>query len=511
MLTQPQLREALAAMVASATGTDEAEWPLWAEWLTERQGRELLQLDDMARRYSPQYAVTVSGTKDWLGPQMADRSGFVATITSWHVDGRIRQRATQFLAGSPSPLRAAALALRSLDHVPQVREDAVLGLTLQTRSTEQLDAAMRVLVAARQRWNAGSALDAYLTQHQLVHSGREALRPLMRSDDRLVRRWAYEELRRADLLSIDDLVAGCRSEPDQLVRANCARWLGEQASPALLASLLSAKFADGRMVAVQHLDDDLLDEQALESLLLDPSGRVRELARWRARRRGVDLTSFYVGRLQRDHLLHRQTVACLEGVAEHGARADLEPVRALAESASPSVRATVLSVLAKLDDRERAVPLLSRSLHDPSPRVAAAAARGLMTLGGGIAEAAEAWDSDQPWTRRAAWRLHRSAGTWERVEADARAGADEDPHLSGLGLDGLRNWLDASAATAWGKPTPAMQERLARDLERCPLSVAERRKLAFHAGLPFEEPVIVRTGSAVPEGRRLLRLLRRKD
>jgi hypothetical protein len=509
MLTQPQLREALAAMVASATGTDEADWARWATWLTERQGRELLQLDDMARRYSPQYAVTVSGTRSWLGPEMADPSGFVATVTSWHADGRIRERATVFLAGSPMPLRASALALRSLDHVLEIREVALLGLIRQTQSTDQLDAVMRVLVAARRRGNAGSALDAYLTQHRLVHSGPEALRPLIRSADRRVRRWAYEELHRAELLSTDDLVAGCRSEPDQLVRVNCARWLGEQATPELLASLLSARFADGRMVAAQHLADDLLDDQALELLLLDPSARVRELACWRARRRGKDLRSFYVGRLQQDQRLRRETVACLEGVAEHGHRADLEDVHVLVGSKGPSVRASALSVLTKLEDPSLVIPLLARSLHDPSPRVAAVAARGLISHGGGVREALEAWESDQSWTRRAVWRLHRSAGTWERVEADARAGADEDPNLSALGLDGLRNWLNASAATAWGAPTPEMQERIARDLERCPLSVAEHRRLAFHAGLTFEEPAIASMATADPQKWPRLRFFRR--
>lgn len=75
MLMQGQLREALAAMVVSATAGDPADWSRWATWLVEGQGRKLLQLDDLARRYSLSDDVTVAGKKDWLGPRLADATG----------------------------------------------------------------------------------------------------------------------------------------------------------------------------------------------------------------------------------------------------------------------------------------------------------------------------------------------------------------------------------------------------------------------------------------------------
>lgn len=55
-------------------------------------------------------------------------AGVVATVTSWHVNGRVRERATRILGESRGSLRGAALSVRLLDHVPQVRAAAFAGL-----------------------------------------------------------------------------------------------------------------------------------------------------------------------------------------------------------------------------------------------------------------------------------------------------------------------------------------------------------------------------------------------
>ncbi len=53
------------------------------------------------------------------------------------------------------------------------------------------------------------------------------------------------------------------------------------------------------------------------------------------------------------------------------------------------------------------------------------------------------------WSRRAGWRLARAAGHWDRVAADLRATTGLGPGLASLGVSGVRNWLETSAAATW--------------------------------------------------------------
>jgi len=135
MLTPTEARAALATLVEAAKGGTRDAWTSGAQLLEACDGRTWLLLDDVARSYGPAdaYGLPVSGTSGWLGSDLDEPSGFVAAITSLHVDGRIRQRATQALTHRTGPLATAALAVRALDHVQQVREDALAGLRSRGR------------------------------------------------------------------------------------------------------------------------------------------------------------------------------------------------------------------------------------------------------------------------------------------------------------------------------------------------------------------------------------------
>ena len=103
------------------------------------------------------------------------------------------------------------------------------------------------------------------------------------------------------------------------------------------------------------------------------------------------------------------------------------------------------------------------------------------------------------WSRRAAWHLSRTGGSWDRVEADLRAACDVDPGLSGLGRAGVRNWLLGQAATTWAPLGDQQRQRLEGLLSQAGLAVDERRTVAFHAGIGHSaEPPV----DALPEGRR---------
>lgn len=234
------------ACARAATGGGDAEWKQCAQQLEELSGKAWLLLDDAARYYSYMGEVPVSGVHGWLSESMDEATGFVAAVTSLHADGRIRQRATRVLAHGTGGLRASALALRTIDHVAEVRADAMEGLLLRL-DVVVAEPVLALLLAARGRQYAPAALDevrATLLERvrpsALVHA-------LFASDQRDVRRWAFDVAHECRLLRVDQLLAAAKSDPDQLMRATCARWLVDVASGAELATLLRAGSADARL------------------------------------------------------------------------------------------------------------------------------------------------------------------------------------------------------------------------------------------------------------------------
>ena len=512
MLAPSEARATLATLVAAAVGDKREAWTSGALWLEECDGRTWLLLDDVARAYGPAdaYGVPVSGTRGWLSSNLAEPTGFVAAITSLHADGRIRQRATQVLAGRPGRLRAVALAVRCLDHVAQVRDDALLGLLPQA-GAECAESVLGVLLAGRGRRYAPETLTAFLGQLEAALPPSELLNLLHDSADRRVRRWVHVYAHRRALLDAVSLIALVGGERDQWLRAEAARWFGEVADETQLAELLDSRFVDGRLLALTKLDDADLSEDQILTLLEDPSARVRESAQWRARRRGLDVPATYRSWLSGGERTGARLAASLEALASLGAATDADLVASHLQSSNVRVRASAAAAVAALADAASARELLRPALLDDSPRVAAAAARGLVRAGATGADAETAWaDSERPWTRRAAWRLSRGGGSWDRVVADLRAASDPDPVLNGLGRAGLRNWLDTAAATTWGQPTAVDRAQIEQLLPGAGVTTRERRTLAFHAGIDLEpEPATPPATGAAPIRRGLLRLLRR--
>ncbi len=467
-----------------ATQGSAAEHEAWAHRLERLDGRTWLALDDAARRHSYTAATgsrtPVSGTRNWLGSTLDEPTGLVATVTSLHVDGRFRHRAVRVLVAGHSPLRAAALALRSLDHVAEIRQDAVTAL-LADGDVTSAGPALSVLLAGRRRRRSAEALTA-VEQRVLETAGAaKIVRDLGHGPDRHVRRWSYELGHRHDALRVETLLEIVHGDDDQLLRATAAEWLAEVAEPQVLAALLTNRSTDARLVALSRLPDEHLTPPALLPLLADRSSRVRETAQWRAKRAGLDALAWYRRQLAGDSGGPRRLAACLDGLAAVGTRADSELAAAHLAQPAPSVRAAAVNAFASLSDTSDVRRELPPLLADGSPRVAITAARALARSGATANDAEAAWASDQAWSRRAAWQLSRAGGNWDRVEADLRAACDSDPALSGLGRAGARNWLNGQAATTWAPLSNRQRHRMAALLTRAGLGDEEQRTVAFHA------------------------------
>lgn len=477
---------------AVVDGSAAAEWTPLAARLDRLSGREWLILDASARSYRFQSATPISGVRGWLGPNLSEPSGLVAAVTSLHIDGRIRERATLALADVGGAVACAAAAVRLLDHVEQVRTIALQSLTALLVSEPRPEHFVRVLdvvLAGRARFQGPGALDAVEELARRVFSETEYADLLMAAAPRNVRRHGFKTANQRGMLPASRLLAAARDEEDQLIVAWCADWLYERGTPADFADLLDARSALLRQGAVLRADDAVLPDGTLLHLAADRAPRVREAARHRARKRGLDVASWYRSELRSDMPTNR-TAAVLDGLLVCGDASDLPAVQAALTDPRPRIRAVAVRGVAAWTSGAETITQAAPMLTDQSSRVSASAARVLARAGAPSAVATEAWVSDLPGSRRAAWYLTRSTGGWNAVESDLRLATDPDAELAGLGRTQVSNWLTTRAAITWQPLPESQRSRIATLLEAWDASIDLKRTLAFHAGirpLPVEE------------------------
>lgn len=470
-------------------------WGDWARRLSALDGRDWLLLDKLARRSTWAQPALLHGTRGWDSLALMTAPAAMVAAAAMHVDGRLRQRATLALRRHEGPVASAVVALRILDHVPQISlvaqevvADHPLGL--------EVDLIADVLLHGADRSTADGSWSRLVDALSL--DSPPSLRQMRDSRHRMARRWAVEQSLTRGLLDDDTALRIASQDPDQWVRGAAADHLARTPTPERLGPLLKAGSVEARLTALTRLPDDLLDDADLELLLMDRAPRVREQARWRARGRGVDVAD-----VCRRHLgapAPRVVAAALDGLAWTGNETDVPAVVELLQHPSPTVRAAAVRTFAARVPGTRATETLAPHLTDTSGRVAGAVATVLVRAGAPASVATPAWRSPRLTARRAAWRVARAAGGWTRVAADLRAATDPDPTLSELGRDGVRGWLRDGAATTWGRPDPQDARTMTAQLPAAGLSDAEAERVAFHAGISgARTTVAVGPGSDRPD------------
>jgi hypothetical protein len=473
-------RELASALASAVTGAGAEETVLVLARLAGLSGPGWLRLDESARRpyagWSP-----LDNLADWR-PVLAGGAAAGAVAASMDRNGRVREAAVTVLARTPGPAAAAALAVRVADWVPEVSSAASAALAGRTGPGDAA-AAMPVLLAVQHRQRGRQAAAGYLAS--IAEGPAAVLEALAAPGDRARRLWALEALAARNLLAVGVLAARAVRDPDPAVALWCARRLASADGglpPETGQQMLGSHRAGARAFAAGHLGDDQLTVQALRRLLLDPSGAVRSVARWRWRRQHGDPGPIYRAALGRA-ASPREIAAALQGL-DDGHDTSL-PAAALPflTHPSPAVRRAAVQAAAHHADADGIIRYLVPLLLDSSGKVTATALRHLR---GQALPASVPADLDAAGTersRRTALSIRQHSGTWNRVHADLTAINGHDPGLAEAGRTDLLAWLQHGAATSYDKPSPAQAAQIAALLTTGNLSRRQQREIAFVAGI----------------------------
>ena len=468
------------ALIDAVAEADSVRTARVMDQLAELSGPGWLRLDELARRsywgQSPFDAVA-----DWL-PLLAAGDALAGTAASMCRDGRIREMAVKLLAGLRTPVAAAALAVRVADWVPEVSSAAWAAVSARTGPRDAA-AIIPVFLALGPRLRGRQAAARYL--EGIAEGPAATLAALAAAEDRACRLWALQAQADRGLLTAEVLAAWAMRDRDPVVALWCARSLAGPAGelPALAGlRLLGSARAGVRAFTAGHLRDDQLTRQALQELLLDRSGAVRSVARWRWRRQRGDPSPVYLSVLA-GSALARQVAAALQGLDDD--HADCLPRAAVPFLAhrSPRVRLAAAQAVGRYAGTDRILEYLGALLLDNSGKVAAAALR---YVGGRAVPASVLASLDAagtPCSRRTALSIRQDAGTWARVLADLAAFSGQDPDLAEAARTDLLAWLQHGAATSYGKPSASQAADIARLLSTPKLSDRQRHEIAFVAGI----------------------------
>ena len=439
-----------------------------------------LRLDELARRpywgQSPLDAVA-----DWRS--LLTAGGTLAGIAaSMCRDGRVREAAVTLLAGLHAPVAVAALAVRVADWVPEVSSAAWAAVSARTRP-EDAAAIIPVFLALRQRRRGRQAAARYL--ESIAEGPVATLEALAAARDRACTLWALQAQADRDLFTAEVLAARAMRDPDPVVALWCARSLadpsGELQARAALRLLGSAR-AGVRAFAAGHLRDDQLTRQALQELLLDRSGAVRSMARWRWRRQWGDPGPVYRSVLAGPSL-PREIAAALQGLDEDHAHCLPGAAVPFLAHQSPRVRRAAACAVGRHASTDGILEHLVPLLLDSAGKVAAAALRHVRGHALPASVLASLDTAATPRSRRVALSIRQHSGTWDRIHADLTAISGQDPDLAEAARTDLLAWLQHGAATSYGKPSASQAAEIAALLATPELSDRQRREIAFVTGI----------------------------
>jgi hypothetical protein len=472
------------ALVDAVAEADPAGTARVMDQLAGLSGPGWLRLDQLARR--PYWGQSpFDGVADWLA-LLATGGDLAGVAASMSRDGRIREAAVRLLAGRRAPAAAAALAVRVADWVPEVSSASWAAVSVRT-APQDAAAIIPVFLALGQRQRGRRAAARYL--QGIADGPAPTLAALAAAEDRACRLWALQAQADRGLLAAEVLAAWAMRDRDPVVALWCARSLAGPAGllPTLAGlRLLGSARAGVRAFAAGHLPDDQLTQRALQDLLLDKSGAVRSVARWRWRRQWGDPGPVYRSVLV-DPGLARQIAAALQGLDED--QADCLPEAAVPFLAhhSPRVRRVAAQAVGRHASADRILEHLAPLLLDSSGTVVAAALR--YVRGNAVpASVLASLDASTPRSRRVALSIRQDRGVWDRVHADLTVIGGQDPRLAEAGRTDLLAWLQHGAATSYGRPSASQGADIARLLATPKLSSRQRREIAFVAGIRQASP-----------------------
>lgn len=284
-------------------------------WLTGLSPRILVRVDERARFMSWIQARPLAPPDAWRAVDLHARSGLPAMVAALHPSGYLREAAVRALSDVPVPAATRMLALRATDHVEKVRRRAQAALLTRLSDVDVL-AAIPILVATRARKLGESPHTAYLAAAEVTLPQRARL--LTSSTDRWTRRLGFDELLTANSLGAEELINHLDVETDQQVKRTLAEALTRSDREAAKTYLLHGRYVEGRLVALQYLDDAAFDADGLRRRMLDRSPRVRDAARWRYRRAGQSPVDFYQGARARTDVADPLLDVVLSGLRECG-------------------------------------------------------------------------------------------------------------------------------------------------------------------------------------------------
>jgi HEAT repeat protein len=455
----------LRALVALA---EEPGTPAYAQALAAIEGwppRLWLRLDAYRLGAWSPYGEAAPRTRSWEAALSVPRATtLLVALGSTHSSGYVREAAVRVLASRHEPIAGTALALRAVDHVPEVRAAARSVLVLR-RDAASAAGVVPILCATRERASASGAIEAYLGGLP-----PDVVRSLVRSSDPATRLLALE---RAPLRP-DELLRFAGGDSDTRCRTAAARRILRDDPRAGARALLEVRPARVRALALELADQALLRER-LDQLLLDRSTVLRRAAQRRAQALGVDLAVFY-----RERLPAR---AAILGLGKTGAADDVEILRSLVERGQTAgIRRAAVRGLGGLAPDRTLLAVLPPLLDADSPGVVREAARQLRRLRfvPDGSELERLLRSSQVWTRRAALALAVAGRRWPAPLASLALYADADERLRETARSALAAWLSRRAPTA-GSPTGAEGARLEALLEQVPVEPEVARHLRFHA------------------------------
>ncbi|MCP2324459.1 HEAT repeat protein [Hamadaea flava] len=398
-----------------------------------------------------------------------------------HPSGYLREAATALLATTPDPVAVTVLALRSGDWVPVVRAAARKALARRLPAMPLVELSSLVDIAFH--------LDRRASHEWLAEAARDRLRSLTTSEVQAVlpvrahraRRTAYQMLIESGQLTTPQLIAAATADPDQTVRAMCAR--AAIAGTTGLAELRS--LAHGRTGLVRAEAVHVLAKRGeyaeAEALLADRSQIVRTVARNVLRIAGMEVLARYRALVDADD----PTTGAIAGLGEVGDQRDAARLRRWLRHPQARVRAATVVALRRIGNVDQA--MLLPMLRDNSSAVVAQARTSLLRIAGEL-------DCDHlerlvhpetpTHTRFAAYRLLAAANVWQRVILDLRLYADSDERLRRTARTDLASWLAHGAATTYSMPTPAQAQLLSGLIANVRPIVGDRTALLlrFHTG-----------------------------